>query len=48
MIVDDVISTMADSLVNWMAFPNDDPTICYYIGVPFDDELCVWAEQYNK
>lgn len=48
MIVDEEFSTMADSPVNWMAFPNNDPTICYYIGVPVDDELCVWAEQYNK
>lgn len=48
MIVDEASSTIVDSLVNWMAFPNDDPTICYYIGIPFDDELCVWAKQYNK
>ena len=46
MIVDERISTSADTLVDWTAFPRDDPTICYYIGLPFDDELCVWAENY--
>ena len=46
-LVDEKISLSADSPVNWMAFPNDDPTICYYIGLPLDDELCVWAEHYK-
>jgi len=47
MIVDQRVSTVADSPVNWMSFPNDDPTICYYVGVPLDGELCVWASQYK-
>lgn len=46
-IIDEIVLTSADTPVNWMAFPNDDPTICYYIGLPLDDELCVWAEQYK-
>ena len=46
-IIDEKDSVSMDTPVNWMAFPNDDPTICYYIGLPLDDELCVWAEQYK-
>lgn len=46
MIIDEMFSTAADTLVDWTAFSRDDPTICYYIGLPLDDELCVWAENY--
>lgn len=46
-IMDEKNSLSADRPVDWMAFPNDDPTICYYIGLPLDDELCLWAEQYK-
>ena len=46
MIYAEMFSTAADTLVDWTAFPRDDPTICYYIGLPLDDELRVWAENY--
>ena len=30
----------------WVAFPKDKAEICFYQGLPFDSELCVWAENY--
>ena len=35
-----------DPALDWTAFPKDNPEICFYQGLPFDDELCVWAENY--
>ena len=37
-----------DTPVNWAAFPNDDPTITFYLGLPVTDDLCVWAQQYKQ
>ena len=34
--------------VDWESFPKDDPSVCFYIGLPFTSDLCVWAENYNK
>lgn len=34
--------------INWESFPNDDPSICFYLGYPFDCELCKWAANYKK
>lgn len=47
MIVEKRVSTVTDTIVNWMSFPNNDPTICYYMGLPLDHDLCVWASQYK-
>ena len=47
-IVDNKISTAVDSIVNWEAFPNDDPSIILYFGLPFDSDICLWAGQYKK
>ena len=47
-LIDEKVPFSVDTPVNWMVFPKDDPTKSYYIGLPFDAELCVWAEQYNK
>lgn len=46
-IVDERVATDMDSLINWQAFPEDDPTIVYYMGLPITDELCEWAQQYK-
>lgn len=40
-LVDEKFSLSTDTPVDWMDFPNDDPTICYYLGLPLDYELCV-------
>lgn len=47
-IVDDTNPTDTDSPVNWMAFPNDDPTIILYMGLPTSDDMCIWAQNYQK
>ena len=47
MIVEKRVSTITDTIVNWMSFPNNDPTICHYMGLPLDHDLCVWASQYK-
>lgn len=47
-IVDLRVDTSADSIVNWLYFPDDDPTICYYLGVSLDSPLILWARNYKK
>lgn len=46
-IVAEKVSIVSDTVVNWEHFPNDDHTVAFYIGLPIDDELVVWA-RYKK
>ena len=47
-LVDDTNPTDTDSPVNWMAFVNNDPTIILYMGLPVNDDMCIWAQNYQK
>lgn len=41
-------SFLVNTPLNWTYFQKDDPTICLYIGLPLNDELCEWAKNYKK
>ena len=37
-----------NSIINWLAFPDDNPEICFYLGYSHESELCSWARTYIK
>ena len=47
-IIDERISTMGDTLIDWEAFPNDDPSIVFFMGYPWECKICRWADNYKK